>query len=668
MIHLNLLAKGITVSMIIKPIRVLVLLAFAVMLNGQVYSPKLLREGQPDPTNLKKFATAIYAEAGAHTPRQKAEAIWRFFLTDGRFVKPGFWYHIAGWTYEEPTGEVLDPMKLLNSYGFGLCYHIAPLLEAVFEAGGFADARCWFLTGHTVTEVFYDGAYHYFDSDMMGYNVAGGGSFRGKPVASVRDLERDGAIILDKLQAPNEVKPGVVDMPWYPADVRERAMDGLASLFTTTADNYLYPFTRYASGHSMDFVLRRGEKLIRFFTPEEPGLFYLPYKFDGKRWSEFPNEVPGYHIRTGDGPRSQKDNRLWATGRIEYTPPLPNQPVTVIDMPSPYVIIDARFTINPELESERSWVRVETSIDGGRRWAAAGELKGPHRGDWSTEPQVLLKSEHGRLTAVSGSYGYKVRITTSGPPAACIRSLRLTSRIQLNPRTLPSIQEGDNRFVYSTGPAVRRVMIPAPLAGPPVHDLELVSEGAQEFLRPSSSKAGEALYTLAGDGRALAGFDVGARFLDLRGGLAPDKLTAETRHTDVISGSGIASISWSTFPDGPFHELWHYPAEIQWRDGDPIGRLLLWPEVFQQIRDLPVSTTRVYVKLRSSGPAIDNIRLAAYVTAAPPAGHLKVIQTWREGKVRKQHVEQVDAMAKEHEFVVRAGSDIRNDAIILENE
>ena len=110
--------------------------------------------------------------AGAHTEREKAEAIWRFFLTDGRFVKPGFWYHIAGWTYEEPAGEVLDPMKLLNSYGFGLCYHIAPLLEAVFEAGGFADARCWFLTGHTVAEVFYDGGYHYFDSDMMGYNVA----------------------------------------------------------------------------------------------------------------------------------------------------------------------------------------------------------------------------------------------------------------------------------------------------------------------------------------------------------------------------------------------------------------------------------------------------------------------------------------------------------------
>ena len=99
--------------------------------SAQVYSPKVLAKGQVDASDLTAMTQGIYARAGAVTPRQKAEAIWRFFLTDGRFVTPGFWYHIAGWAYEEPLGEVLDPLKLLNSYGFGLCYHIAPLLEAV---------------------------------------------------------------------------------------------------------------------------------------------------------------------------------------------------------------------------------------------------------------------------------------------------------------------------------------------------------------------------------------------------------------------------------------------------------------------------------------------------------------------------------------------------------
>jgi hypothetical protein len=114
--------------------------------HAQVYSPRILVNGQVDSSDLNTLARGIYDQANAVTPREKAEAIWHFFLTDGRFVKPGFWYHIAGWAYEGPAGEVLDPVKLLNSYGFGLCYHIAPLLEAVYKAGGFEDARVYLRT------------------------------------------------------------------------------------------------------------------------------------------------------------------------------------------------------------------------------------------------------------------------------------------------------------------------------------------------------------------------------------------------------------------------------------------------------------------------------------------------------------------------------------------
>src|SRR4051794_8604011 len=206
-----------------RRLAIIVLSMMAVAAEAQVYSPKVLRKGQPDPTDLRQLATGIYSQAEARTPRERAEAIWRYFLTDGRFVKPGFWYHIAGWAYEEPMGEVLDPLKLINSYGFGLCYQIAPVLEAVYKAGGFEDARVWFLTGHTVTEVFYEGTYHYFDSDMMGYNPVGAGPVRERPVASVHQIEQDGGIMLSKLKGPKQVDSTTVDDLWYPADVREGA-------------------------------------------------------------------------------------------------------------------------------------------------------------------------------------------------------------------------------------------------------------------------------------------------------------------------------------------------------------------------------------------------------------------------------------------------------------
>ena len=62
----------------------------------------------------------------------------------------------------------------------------------------------------------------------------------------------------------------------------------------------------------MSFQLRPGERLIRYYKPERAGDFYLPYKFDGREWKEFPQEIAEYRIRTEDGPRSQKDARLWA--------------------------------------------------------------------------------------------------------------------------------------------------------------------------------------------------------------------------------------------------------------------------------------------------------------------------------------------------------------------
>ena len=191
------------------PLLAVALLALPISFEAtaQVYTPKVLIEGQPDPTDLEQMARDIYSQAGARTPRERAEAIWRYFLTDGRYVAPGFWYHIAGWAYEEPMGEVLDPLKMLNSYGFGLCYQIAPLLESLWKAGGFEDARVWFLTGHTIAEVFYEGSYHYFDSDMMGYNTAGRGAAKDSRVASVREIEQKPEIMLGKLKGPKRGGP-----------------------------------------------------------------------------------------------------------------------------------------------------------------------------------------------------------------------------------------------------------------------------------------------------------------------------------------------------------------------------------------------------------------------------------------------------------------------------
>ena len=654
--------------------------------KGQAYSPTVLKAGQIDTRNVNTLAKGIYAQANAKSPREKAEAIWRFFLTDGRFVKSGFWYHIAGWAYEEPRGEVLDPVKLLNSYGFGLCYQIAPLLEAVFDAGGFEDARVWFLTGHTVAEVFYDGQYHYFDSDMMGYNTVGFGPLKMRRVASVHDIEQNGNIILGKLTAPNRVDPTAVDAPWYPADVRASAIGDLAALFTTTNDNWLYSFHRYPQGHSMNFVMRPGERMIRYFKPELKNLYYLPYTFNGLVWHEFPQAAPAFGIRTEAGPRSQKDSRTWATGRIEYRPQL-SEAVTsfqphgdstfIFDMPCPYVIIDARYAATVNLPDSGGALTVESSVDGGHTWTKDSSVRGPLEGVWNAGASTILNSEHGKLTDVSGTYGYKVRLSVQGAdPIRALRDVVLTTIFQLNPRTLPALAPGTNELTYRTAQQERtEIPVRADHLDRFASKVEnAVYNGAdgQGYVMNEGADPGEVTFALASPhGHDLASFEVGGRFLDVRNGLAPDKLTAEVRKIAPWSANDAvpcAQISWSTNPNGPFQNLWTHDPKLTWKDGHPISRTLNWPEVDKHVDRLPAGTKNVFVRYAFTGMAIDSFRLAVVCPSSRSSSKVKVTQLWRENGVERSNFRQMSAGTPKEKFTILLpkSASIENEALIIE--
>ncbi len=636
-------------------------------LEAQVYSPKVLLKAQPDSTNLVSLTRQVYEDAGARTPREKAEAIWRFFLTDGRFVKPGMIYHIAGWAYEEPQGEVLDPVKLLNSYGFGLCYHIAPLLESVFKAGEFADARVWFLTGHTVAEVFYDGSYHYFDSDMMGYSAVGTeGPLKARPVASVHQIERDGSIVTGKLAGPKQADLANVDSPWYPADVHAHAIGDLAGLFTSAKDNWVYPQQRFSSGHTMDFVLRPGERMVRYFHPEPEGLFYLPYRFDGVDWREFPQEIAEYKIRTVDGPRSQKDARAWATGLQEYRPAVSNAPSMVYRMPCPYVIVDAKFELKLALRNASESVALETSVDEGRTWLPAGSVHGPRQASWTAQPGVLTTSEHGSRNAVSGTYGYLVRVNQTG---GAVRDLMLTTRFQLNPRTLPELSAGHNELTFASSDSERWELTQN---APQIRGAAMVVAGGQSYLANTSDEVGEALYKVnSPEGGSITGFDVGARFLDLREGMAPDKFTAEVRKVAPWPADGkpqTASVAWSEQPEGPYKTLWEYDPQLKWKDGDAIDRTLRWPEVDCPVRSLPAGTKRVYVRFRMQGLAMDSVRLAAVREGMRSSSALHITHVWKENGKLRERTQQARAGAKTsvYRIDIPPNATVVNESLIFE--
>ena len=311
---------------------------------SMVYNPQIRLQGDLDYSDLDSLVNGLFNKYNAGTPREKAEAIWRFLLPSAEYGGQAI-YHLAGWAYEEPCGQVLDPLKLLNVYGYSLCYQIAPLMEALYDAAGFEDARVWFLDGHTVSEVFYEDEYHYFDADLMGYSVT---NEHPDPktgvVAGLQDIIQDTTIITGKLLSPKTVDTSLVVLPWYPYDVRIGVMENILRLFTTTDNNWLFYDRRYSSGHSMHFVLRKGEKLVRYFGND--GHFYLPLKKEKNSYLELPKDVPRYEIWVKNGPHALRGDRTWGTGELVYSPDLR-------DSASFYQGFSRNFNSNFSLASKR---------------------------------------------------------------------------------------------------------------------------------------------------------------------------------------------------------------------------------------------------------------------------------------------------------------------------
>ncbi len=341
----------------------------------------------------------------------------------------------------------------------------------------------------------------------------------------------------------------------------------------------------------------------------------------------------------------------------------------VFEVASPYVIIDAEFLFEAEWAREQS-LTFETSTDGGRTWSAAGQVSGPVKGSQRVEPAVLTQSAHGRRTAVSGTYGYLLRVRGS---TASVRDLVLRTRVQLNPRILPALAAGQNELIYSSARPVRRV--PLSLAAKSAREVAArlanarwVEKDGQGYWLPEKEGYAEFVFRLEAPNRApITAFDAGGRFLDLSRGLAPDKFTAEVRKVPAVDASAArADIAWSVSPDGPFRTVWEYDPRLVWKDGVPIGRVLRWPEVDRHIA--VEGNPAIYVRYRAAGLALDDFRLAYATPVAEGACLVEITHQWKENGAIRTATRQAPAGAKEWNYSVEVtpGARIENEALILE--
>jgi hypothetical protein len=497
---------------------VLLILPLTAEARCEVLCPRVSSEHNADVTDLIRFRE--YHKWKNKHGQELAVAVWQY-LCD---TETGLYHMQAITDGPDPWSEyslVRDPIKLLNVYNVGFCGIFGPVMDGVFQGIGFETGRAFGVPkwAHTTTEVWYDGAWHYFDLDVRGALMKPDGT-----IASVAEAQADRSLWVNP-QRPIE--------PFFPKDTNK------ARVFEIYRDSRIDNFYRwFQGGHAMDFRLRQGETFTRWWRPQGGRWHHLPafntgfvrkllekppigYKSNHPEfsvwtqgnglWRYAPN-LTAASSDLADGVQSVRNLRpgeeglgLAAAGDGEV----------VFEVFSPWIIVPKVNNLDdPDDDTEASImtldaaapVTVSVSLDHGRSWENVTTVaRGQHAVD---------------LTRwVKGTYGFLVRLTASGKANQLVlRSLAIETWFQVAPISLPRLKRGENRCRYEIGDRYGRptaVMFVTPNVADPEDLKKYVVEMPADYAieRRTSRIRGDVILKLeAPRGTMIDWFTAGACF------------------------------------------------------------------------------------------------------------------------------------------------------------
>lgn len=596
-------------------IGLVVILAFVPAAAGREYSPRVVSPHNADAYSMKTFR---------QFPRWRdlegdslAWEVYRY-LADTRTGLFHMNEVLEGADTLSEHRTVRDPVKIINVYGYAYCGILGPVMAGVGEDMGVGPTRTLSLPAwnHVASEWFYDGRWHYLDIDVRAAFRRDDGT-----LASMDEARRDASLWKDR---------GPL---FFPNDHLGRAQQ----IYRETPVHHYHGFNQ--SGHTMDFVLRQGETFTRWWKPQ------------GGRWhhDEIYHTTDWLRKLIEEEPRGPKPNHRHFTihnhgnGRFVYRPNLtapssdfidgvydarnvrpsadgltleePGEGFAVFEVRSPYIIVPlvGRMETTDDdreasvVEIDGAGFSLELSLDNGLTWQSI-EAKG-------SPPTIDLTPQ------VSGRYGYLLKIGIQGKPdEAVVRSLAMTTWVQVAPASLPSLRRGVNRMEYRTGDHYglnTRVLEIAPTAADP-NDL-----GKYLVAPPPPYDPAQATARIRGEITARVDPPPGAKiaWFTAQGSFRTHhrEQAAKTRNTisyAVGDAAHFREIHRAEIPTDTNH--WHYNAHEEVKLDAPADRLFV-----RYVGD----------------PALNNIRIYAHCLDAgrPSAAPVTVTHAWREGGERRTH-------------------------------
>ena len=502
-------------------------------------------------------------------------------------------------------GYVRDPVKMINVYTCGYCDMLGPTMEGIMTGMGIGRARTVNLPGlhHVVAEVSYGGRWHYLDLDLRGVFRRPDGT-----LASTEEARKDASLW-----------KGPRGPLLFPLD----DLPALRRAYARSPVQYRYGVCQ--GGHTMDYLLRRGETFTRWWRPQQDrwnhhesyhqgarlGILNRPPKGPKCKHPSFTVHGHGngrFVYRPDLTSQADLDDGLYDAANVRaskagLTPAAPGEGSATFEVRSPYVIVPRVGKYEtPEDDVEASVVRIDAagarlaiSPDGGLTWTKLGPASGAH----DLTPHV------------AGTYGYLLRIDLAGGPGeALIRSIEVTTWVQLHPASLPSLRKGTNRMRYVTGDhyglATRLVEIRT--NGSDRRDfLKVLAEPPADFdpaRKTARAKGRFVAKVQAPPGTKIAWFSGGGSFRAHQGDHAP-------RTRNSMAWAADAPRDFKPFyraavPAGQAH--WHYNADVEVR--------LEWP------------AKTVYIEYVGD-PGVNNLRIYAHCVDDRPRAPTPVTITHR---------------------------------------
>ena len=456
---------------------------------GIVSHVKVLSDKVPDVSSLDAWKRSFIKEGMSN--QEKALAIWKTVFA--------FQYQDGGAPREclQHEEAVYDAIKMFNVYGYGICSYAAAHVE---ELGRYLDfgARGWGISGHSVPELHYDGAWHLLDSSLIGYfpkedggiasvaeiTAAIQGWYKANPDymganghgvdAKLRKFHAADGWMGWKKGPPLLTRAhGYTAKGWWPAGTHGwystmQEFDGTGG---AAGKAFIYEYGA-SQGYEVNIQLRQGEKLVRNW-----GHKGLHIQMDS------PKAKPGCldanldFIKKAEAYAGQLDPMLksYANGRIgngvsQYEVPLasgafksgallvdniaataddhaapavhvedPAKPGQLtIRMPSSYVYLSGRLS-GKAVVGNGGEIVVAISRNNGLDWQEAAKI------DATADLNIDLKD------FVYRRYEYRLRFCFKGAGTG-LDALTISHDIQHSQRPLPALDRGDNTITFSAGP------------------------------------------------------------------------------------------------------------------------------------------------------------------------------------------------------------------------